>query len=68
MNKAQRLVAGIALILIGVYSFIFIGAITHDYDLVGYLRRHVFETYHIILLGMIFMGAGIFLLVSKKRR
>ena len=65
MNKGQRVVAGITLILMGVILFILIKLSFYS---VEYIRRHVFEVYPMILLGIVFTGGGIFLLVSKKKR
>jgi len=64
MNKSQRMVAGIVLILIGIVSFIFAASTTDAY----YVRRHLFEIYLMILLGVAFTGGGIFVLISKKER
>jgi len=67
MNKSQKLVAGIVLILMGVISFISATSFVRghsDY----YLKTHEFELYLLILFGIAFIGGGIFVLVSKKRR
>ncbi|MBA7604713.1 hypothetical protein ES703_11839 [subsurface metagenome] len=65
MNKSQRLVAGIALILMGIILFVLINLSVYS---VEYLSRHVFELYPMILLAIAFTGGGIFVLVSKKKK
>ena len=65
MNTSQRVVAGIALILMGIVLFVLMNMSVYS---VEYIRRHVFEVYPMILLGIAFTGGGIFVLVSKKRR
>lgn len=64
MRKGQRIVASTVLILIGIVSFIFAASTTDAY----YVRRHLFEIYLMILLGIAFTGGGIFVLVTKKGR
>ena len=64
MNKSQRIVASIVLILMGAISFILAESGMDAY----YIRRHLFEIYLMILLGIAFTGGGIFLLVSKKEK
>jgi len=66
MNKAQRVVAGIVLISTGIVSFIFAGII--PLVRVSNFYMYMFRTYPMIILGILFIGGGIFALVSKKRR
>lgn len=71
MNKSQRMVAGIVLILMGVITFFLIASNIYSYSFTlfsDYFRRSMFKFYPIIVLGMAFIGAGIFVLVSKKRK
>ena len=64
MNKSQRMVVGIGLILMGVYSFV---STTQSHMHVA-LVRYPFAFYSLIILGIAFIGSGIFVLISKKRR
>ena len=79
MNKSQRVVVGIVLILMGFVTFIFavlIGNHLFSLPLIppGYvliqpgIRKYIFELYPAILLSIAFTGGGVFLLVSKKGR
>jgi len=69
MNKSQRIVAGIVLIVMGIILFILVASNILEYCIVNppYFRRHMFELYPIILLGIALTGGGIFVLVSKKK-
>ncbi len=80
MNKSQRVVAGIVLILMGVVTLLFMTT-TIEYaatrEVVWRSGSRVYEVVDILpnstawlacLLGIVFIGAGIFVLISKKRR
>jgi len=67
MSKSQKVVIAVFLILMGIFSFISATSFVRghsDY----YLKQHEFELYLLILFGLAFIGGGIFVLISKKRR
>lgn len=57
MNKSQRVVVGVVLILMGIATFSFMISNSLYYD-----------QYFMILLGIAFVGGGFFIFFSKKRR
>ncbi len=64
MNKTQRIVLGITLMLMGIITFVFVAYIwsTNGSEIAS-------ETFYAFcLLGIIFVGGGVFIMVSKKKR
>jgi len=75
MNKSQRVVVGIVLILMGVVTLVFMTTTVEYVALFtsGGVRYRVdvlpnSTAWLACLLGIVFTGAGIFVLISKKRR
>ena len=77
MNKSQRVVVGVVLILMGIVTFILAVSIgsylsspppPHGFVLDRLIHKEILEFYPVILLGIAFTGGGIFVLISKKER
>lgn len=65
MNKPQRIVLGITLILMGIIIFIYVA---HVWLTIGPEEIDPFVVYIFCLLSIIFVGGGVFIMVSKKKR
>jgi len=75
MNKSQKIVIGIILILMGIVTFLFMTTIADCtlWTTIDGTRYSIpvpsdTQAWLACLLGIVFTGAGIFVLISKKRR
>ena len=68
MNKPQRMVLGITLILMGIITFVYVALNTQRiYDSLFGWGNVSANSYLLCLLGLIFIGGGFFILFSKKK-
>jgi hypothetical protein len=67
MSKSQRKVIGVILILMGVISFILAALIVDTYSGRHYFSYYMFKLYPVVLLGIVFTGGGIFVLIGKSK-
>jgi len=69
MNRLQKISIGIALIVMGIVTFVYVALITEKiYSSISGFGHISIISYLMILLGIVFIGGGFFILFSSKKR